>query len=169
MLLRGVRKKREVVGVGGGSHGRVCTQAVTQIYPDRHTEHVNRHMGRPCAASLPVVESKPGAKAHASQNAHTHTATHTHTHAQFSHGGSFQPCLHFLECSGGKASERSWRGERHRTVTGMALYITLKIVLVIKSVAEGEEVQAAHRCWRGLPGVRKPAHQGWSRRSLVGP
>lgn len=73
----GVRKKREVVGVGGGSHSRVCTQAVTQIYPDRHPEHVNRHMGRPCAASLPVVESKPGAKAHASRN--THTRPHTRT------------------------------------------------------------------------------------------
>lgn len=53
--------------------GRACTQAVTQIHPDRHTEHVNRHMGTPCAASLPVVQSQPGAKAHASRNTHTHS------------------------------------------------------------------------------------------------
>ncbi|XP_032846042.2 uncharacterized protein LOC116961007 [Tyto alba] len=62
---------------GGCSHGKICTQAVTQMYTDSHTEQVNRHMGRPCAASLLVVESKPGAKAHASRN--THTVTHTHS------------------------------------------------------------------------------------------
>lgn len=41
---------------------------------------------------------------------------------------------------------------------GMALYTALKIVLVIKSMVQGEEeeVPAAHRCWRGKPGVGQP-------------
>lgn len=49
----------------------------------------------------------------------------------------------------------------------MALYIALKIVLVIKSIAEGEEVPAAHRCRRGMPEVGKPVLQGWSRRAVI--
>lgn len=55
---------------GGGGH------PVTQIQLDRHPEHVNRHMGRACAALLAVTESTPGAKAHA---AATRAAAHTHS------------------------------------------------------------------------------------------
>ena len=105
---------------GGGSKGRACTRAVTQTQPDRHQERVSRHMGTPCAASLPEVESAPGAKAHASRN--THTAAHTHGFPMAG-GGPFQPCLDFPKCSEGKGRERSWGGERHRPVMGMAPYI----------------------------------------------
>lgn len=85
---------------------------MTQIQTDRHTEHVNRHMGRPRAASLPVAESKPRAKAHASRNAHT--AAHTHT--VFPWGGKRDlSSLAFISWSAWKEKPVSGAGEVNST------------------------------------------------------
>lgn len=98
--------------------------------------------------------------------------THGHTHAAFPRGifpawPSFPGVLRRKKKPTKKERERARRGERHGTVMGMALYIALKIVLVIKSMVEGEEEPAAHRCRRGMPGVGKPVLRGWSRRAII--